>query len=136
VPDSAVYSVSEPTLDAAFAAASAALAADPDLTAIFATYDVLVHGAMDAIQAEGRSIPQDVSVVGQGDITAVSRAHPSLTTVSFPRRQMARQAVELLLRTIADNETPTNFIQLLRPTLVARESSGPVRQITPDGSRA
>jgi len=131
VPDSAVHSVPEPTPAAAFAAASAALTADPDLTAIFATYDVLVHGTMDAVQAQGRSIPQDVSVVGQGEVAAVSRAHPSLTTVSFPRQAMARQAVELLLRTIANGETPTNFIQMLRPTLIASESSGPVRGVAP-----
>ena len=129
LPDTAVHCVPEPTVDAAFAAASAALAADPDLTAIFATYDVLVHGAMDAVQARGRSIPQDVSVVGQGDVTAVSRAHPSLTTVSYPRLAMARQAVEVLLRSIATGETPISFIQLLRPTLIARESSGPVRGV-------
>jgi LacI family transcriptional regulator len=135
VPDTAVHSIPEPTLDAAFAATSAALATDPDLTAIFATHDVLVHGAMDAVQAEGRSIPQDVSVVGHGDLAAVSRAHPSFTTVSFPRRAMARQAVELLLRTIAKGETPTNFIQLLRPTLIVRESSGPARGVAPDASR-
>jgi DNA-binding LacI/PurR family transcriptional regulator len=135
VPDSAVYSVPEPTPAAAFAAASAALAAKPDLTAIFATYDVLVHGAMDAVQAQGRSIPQDVSVVGQGETTPVSRTHPSLTTVSFPRQAMARQAVELLLRTIANGESPTSFIQLLRPMLVVRESSGPPREVAPGGSR-
>ncbi|WP_370067127.1 LacI family DNA-binding transcriptional regulator [Streptacidiphilus sp. MAP5-3] len=135
VPDTAVHSISEPTLDAAFAAASAALAADPDLTAIFATHDVLVHGAMDALQAQDRSIPQDVSVVGHGDVAVVSRAHPSFTTVSFPRRAMARQAVELLLRTIANGKTPTNFIQLLRPTLTVRESTGPARVVAPDGSR-
>ena len=135
MPDSAVHCVPEPTPAAAFAAASAALAAHPDLTAIFATYDVLVHGAMDAVQAQGRSIPQDVSVVGQGDVAVVSRAHPSFTTVSFPRRAMARQAVELLLRTIGNGETPTNFIQLLRPTLTVGESSGPARGAAPGGRR-
>lgn len=128
VPDSAVHSVPEPTPAEAFAAANAALAAHPNLTAIFATYDVLVHGAMDAVQAQGRSIPQDVSVVGQGDVAPVSRAHPSLTTVSFPTREMAGQSVELLLRTIANGESPVSFIQLLRPTLIVGESSGPARR--------
>ena len=127
VPDSAVHTVPEPTPAAAFAAASAALAAHPDVTAVFATYDVLVHGAMEAVQAQGRSVPQDVSVVGQGDVVAVSRAHPPITTVSFPRQAMARQAVELLLRSIANGENPTNFIQMLRPTLITGESSGPAR---------
>ncbi|WP_034274853.1 LacI family DNA-binding transcriptional regulator [Actinospica robiniae] len=125
VPDSAVQYVAEPTIDAAFAAANRALAADPELTAIFATYEVLVHGAMDAVQVSGRSIPGDVSVVGQDNVPKVSRSHPALTTVSFPRREMARQAIDVLLRAIAAGEAPGNFIQMLRPTLVVRDSSGP-----------
>ena len=47
---------------------------------------------------------------------------------------MARQAVDLLLRAVATGESPTNFIQMLRPTLVVRDSSGPAR--TADGSSA
>jgi DNA-binding LacI/PurR family transcriptional regulator len=65
--------------------------------------------------------------VGQDYVPKVSRSHPALTTVSFPRREMARQAVDVLLRAVAADEAPSNFIQMLRPTLVVRDSSGPAR---------
>ena len=132
VPDSAVFFVTEPSIDAAFAAANAALAGDPGLTAVFATYDLLVHGVMDALQVSGRSIPGDVSVVGQDGVPKVSRSHPALTTVALPRREMARQAVEVLLRAVASGVTPTNFIAMLRPTLVVRDSSGPAPVLARD----
>lgn len=108
-----------------FAAAETALAAHPDATALFATHDMLALGALEAIQESGRRVPQDMSIVGFDDIAQVGRTHPALTTVAFPKREMAQQAVELLLRAVAAGKPPTNVVSLLRPTLVVRESSAP-----------
>ena len=110
-----------------FAAAEAALAAHPDATALFATSDMLALGALEAIQESGRRVPQDMSVIGFDDIAQVGRTHPALTTVAFPKREMAQQAVELLLRAVSAGKPPTNVVSMLRPTLVIRESSAPPR---------
>jgi DNA-binding LacI/PurR family transcriptional regulator len=110
-----------------FAAAAAALAAHPDATALFATHDVLALGALEAIQESGRQVPDDMSIVGFDDIAQVGRAHPALTTVAFPKREMAQQAVELLLRAVQADKPPTDVVTLLRPTLVVRDSSAPPR---------
>jgi LacI family transcriptional regulator len=127
VPDSAVFAAPEPSPEGGFAAGSAALAADPELTAVFATHDVLALGALEAARVAGRSVPHDLSVVGHDDIAEVRLSRPALTTVSFPKREMAQQAIELLLRAVTEDRRPTNALQLLRPTLIVRDSTGPAR---------
>ncbi|MET9221832.1 substrate-binding domain-containing protein [Streptomyces sp. NPDC003300] len=100
VPDTAVLLAPEPTPEGGFAAATAALTADPRVTGVFATHDVLALGALEAAGALGRSAPDDLSVVGPDGNAEVRLSRPALTTVAIPERQMARQAVELLLRAI------------------------------------
>lgn len=109
------------------AAACAALEADPGLTAIFATHDVLAVGAIEAVTRSGRRVPEDVSIVGFDDISQVGRIRPALTTVAFPKREMAQHTVELLLRAVDSGRPPTNAVSLLRPTLIVRDSSAPPR---------
>ncbi|WP_246378180.1 LacI family DNA-binding transcriptional regulator [Nonomuraea soli] len=125
VPPSAIFTPPEPTVFGGFTAARAALAADPGLTAIFATYDTIALGALEAARLSGRSVPGDLSIVGHDDIEEVRHTHPALTTVAAPGREMARQAIELLLRAVQEGRRPVNSLQLLRSTLVARDSSGP-----------
>ncbi|MEY9894137.1 DNA-binding LacI/PurR family transcriptional regulator [Catenulispora sp. MAP12-49] len=110
-----------------FSAANQALAANPGLTAIFATSDALAIGAMQALTRSGRRVPEDVSVVGLDDIAQVGSLDPALTTVAIPKREMAQQAVELLLNAVDSGKPPTNALSLLRPTLLVRGSSAPVR---------
>ncbi|MFD5463848.1 LacI family DNA-binding transcriptional regulator [Kitasatospora sp. NPDC127059] len=124
VPDDAVRYAAAPTPAGGFAAAEAALAADPGLTAVFATHDVLALGALEAARAAGRSVPHDLSLIGQ-DISEVLLTHPALTTVAIPKREMARQATELLLRALTKTGTPANSVQLMRPELIVRGSTAP-----------
>ncbi|QMU71432.1 LacI family DNA-binding transcriptional regulator [Streptacidiphilus sp. P02-A3a] len=126
VPDASVFVPAEPTPAGGALAARAALAADPAPTAIFATHDVLSYGVLEAAAAAGLSVPGDLSVVGHDDMQEGRQARPTLTTVVFPKQEMARQATELLLRSLAAQTAPTNALQLLRPTLIVRESTGPV----------
>ncbi|MFF5205785.1 LacI family DNA-binding transcriptional regulator [Streptosporangium sp. NPDC000396] len=129
VPDSAVHMAPEPTFGGGFASAGAALAAGPRPTALFATHDILALGALEAARVAGCSVPRDLSVVGHDDNPEVRLSHPALTTVAIPKRAMARQAVELLLRAVTKSGTPANSLQLLRPELVVRDSTGPVGEI-------
>jgi LacI family transcriptional regulator len=126
VPDSAVHIAPEPTFGGGLAAASAALAADPSTTALFATHDVLALGALEAARGAGRSVPRDLSVVGHDDNADGMLSRPTLTSVSLPKREMARQAIELLLHAISESGTPADSLRLLRPELIVRDSSGPV----------
>ncbi|MEU0946700.1 LacI family DNA-binding transcriptional regulator [Streptomyces canus] len=125
IDDRQVFACTRDDAAGGFAASSAALEADPDVTAIFATHDVLAVGAIEAVVRSGRRVPDDVSIVGFDDIAQVGQIKPALTTVTFPKREMAQQAVELLLRAVDSGRPPTNVLTLLRPTLTVRDSSAP-----------
>ncbi|MET7687004.1 LacI family DNA-binding transcriptional regulator [Streptomyces sp. NPDC005483] len=125
IDDRQVFACTRDDAAGGFAASSAALGADPDVTAIFATHDVLAVGAIEAVVRSGRRVPHDVSVVGFDDIAQVGQIKPALTTVTFPKREMAQQAVELLLRAVDSGRPPTNVLTLLRSTLTVRDSSAP-----------
>ncbi|WP_424883407.1 LacI family DNA-binding transcriptional regulator [Streptomyces sp. SLBN-8D4] len=127
IDDRQVFACTRDDAAGGFAASSAALEADPDVTAIFATHDVLAVGAIEAVVRSGRRVPDDVSIVGFDDIAQVGQIKPALTTVTFPKREMAQQAVELLLRAVDSGRPPTNVLTLLRPTLTVRDSSAAPR---------
>src|SRR4051812_7195003 len=106
--DAKVFARTSDDAAGGYAAACAALAADPGLTAIFATHDILAVGAVEAVIRSGRQVPADVSIVGFDDIAQVGRIRPALTTVAIPKREMAQNAVELLLRAVESGRPPTN----------------------------
>ncbi|WP_433003480.1 substrate-binding domain-containing protein [Kribbella sp. CA-294648] len=80
------------------------------------------------MKESGRSVLGDVSVIGFDDTAPVALTHPALTAVAIPSREMAQQATNLLLRAIAEGAPPINSAQLLRTTLVIRDSTGPARR--------
>ncbi|MFE9426507.1 LacI family DNA-binding transcriptional regulator [Kitasatospora sp. NPDC006697] len=125
LPDCAVHFAAEPTPAGGCAVAAAALAADPATTALFATHDVLALGALEAARAAGRRVPEDLSVIGLDDVPEARVTRPALTTVALPKRLMARQAVELVLRAVAEGAAPGGAARLLEPELVVRGSTGP-----------
>ncbi|MGW1025389.1 LacI family DNA-binding transcriptional regulator [Streptomyces sp. NPDC002577] len=69
-----------------------------DFTAVLAGTDVVAAGAMQALQAAGRRVPEDVSIVGYDDIPLASQLTPRLTTVHVPYEEMGRVA----LRAVAE----------------------------------
>lgn len=90
-------------------------------TAIVASTDQLAIGVLYAAYALHIRIPDDLSVVGFDDIPMVTYTVPSLTTVRNPIREMARAAVEMVSGLATDGQ----LVQVLEPSLVVRESTGP-----------
>lgn len=95
------------------------LAAHPDLTAVFAVNDNLAMGLMAAARARGRSIPEDLSLVGYNDVPIVRRLPVPLTSVRTPFRQIAATALELL----SADKVPAPPIRRAMPTLIPRAST-------------
>lgn len=92
-----------------------ALAQPPD--AIFAYNDVAALVALRECARRGIRVPEDVAIVGFDDIDAAAWSHPPLSTVAVDKRELGRDAFQLLLND--ENER-----RLLLPVrLVVRESS-------------
>jgi LacI family transcriptional regulator len=66
-------------------------------TAVLASNDLMAIGMMSAIRKAGLSVPEDMSVVGFDDIWLTEFTEPPLTTVQFPRIQVAEQACRALM---------------------------------------
>jgi LacI family transcriptional regulator len=93
-------------------------------TAIMASNDLNALGVFDAAAEQGRSIPEDLSVIGFDDIPIASLARIALTTVHLPKRDMGAAAAELLMTRIK-GEAPA-VRRVIAPTrLVIRNSTGP-----------
>ena len=78
----------------------------PDITAVFVVCDALAFGAMKYLLEIGKSIPDDISVIGFDDDTTVLKAAPNLCTFRQDRDKIAQLASEVLLQEIAGIPSP------------------------------
>jgi len=93
---------------------------DP-VDAVFAASDLMAAGALRALRAAGRRVPEDVAVVGFEDSAVARYAQPPLTTVRQPIEEMGRQATRLLLAQVAGQAGGMHLI--LDTELVVRASA-------------
>ena len=101
------------------------LALKPGVDAVFAANDPSAIGAMKAIWDARLRVPQDIAVVGAGDIALGDLLRVPLTTVSWSREDQGKAAAELLLQRIGDDgATPLRSRRVvIPPHLVIRRSS-------------
>lgn len=93
----------------------------PDADGLFAGSDLMAAGALRVLKAAGRSVPQDVALVGFDDTVVAATSAPPLTSVNQPLRQMGMQAAELALQALGGGITEPRQI-VLPTTLTWRES--------------
>jgi LacI family transcriptional regulator len=95
----------------------------PRIDAVFAANDPSAIGAMKAIWEADLRVPDDIAVVGVGDIALGDLLRVPLTTVGWSRRDQGRHAAELLLNSL-DGEVDRAQRVIIPPRLIVRESSG------------
>ena len=100
------------------------LAMRPRVDAVFAANDPSAIGAMKAIWDARLKVPDDIAVVGAGDITFGDLLRVPLTTVSWSREDQGRAAAELLLDRLGDQADARPKRVVIPPHLVVRRSSG------------
>lgn len=93
-------------------------------TAVFVANDYAALGALEALDAAGLGVPEDVSVVGYDDITASHSSRVALTTVAQPSLEMGRTAVNLLIERSEAGRTEARHV-VLAPRLVVRGTTAP-----------
>jgi len=118
--------LSEPgdfTLASGERATAALLARCPDLDGVFAASDLMAAGAMRALRAAGRIVPDDVGVIGFDDNPALAPAmNPPLTSVHQDPREQIRQMVRRLMALLA-GEPIRPETTVLPVTLAIRDST-------------
>jgi DNA-binding LacI/PurR family transcriptional regulator len=98
-------------------------AAEERVTAIFVGNDQMALGALLALHERGRRVPDDVSVVGFDDFPESAYFTPPLTTIRQDFGELARRAIDIVVRAIGGEEKPSS--SLVQPTLIERRSTAP-----------
>jgi DNA-binding LacI/PurR family transcriptional regulator len=94
----------------------------PDIDGVLAASDTTAAGALEALRAAGRRVPEDVAVIGFDDFTLAQRTEPPLTTVRQPIEEIGRAMIRLLLEEMEEGAVAWRHV-ILRTELVVREST-------------
>jgi len=97
------------------------LAKRNDITAVFATADILAAGIMAGVQQFGKKIPDDISVIGFDDINLCRLTSPTLTTIHQDAPYKGKLAVNFLINLLDKNTLKEREI-ILPIRLVERNS--------------
>lgn len=93
----------------------------PEVDVLVCSSDTLAQGALMAAQARGLNIPQQLAVIGFGDLDFAAANFPSISTVRIDRQRMGELAAEQLLKRL-QNQVVDNPIIDMGFTMVPRDS--------------
>jgi LacI family transcriptional regulator len=85
--------------------------------------DLLALGVIDAAIAKGLCVPEDVCVVGCGDLPAMREMRVPLSSINLSGMEIGQRTAKLALRSLSNKETAPIRNLLLSPKLVIRRSS-------------
>ena len=115
------------TMEAGFQLANGLLDKFPDLTAICCVSDTMAIGAIKAVRRKGRSVPEDVSIIGFDDTYVARLADPALTTLHQPLLEMGKSSVTIAYSIL--NKKPVEYLHRgFDVELIIRESTGKPRK--------
>jgi len=98
-------------------------------SAIFAANDPAAIGAMSAITEAGLRIPEDVAIVGGGNIHYGDMLKVPLTTVAWSTLEMGQAAARLSIELVEGKKGRKEHHVIVAPELVVRESCGATRTV-------
>lgn len=93
-------------------------------TAIFAANNVIAVGVIDALDAHGLRVPQDMALVCFDDLPNTSRLFPFLTVVVQPAYDLGANAAQLLLSRLGSEQPPPPRHVVLPTRMIVRHSCG------------
>jgi DNA-binding LacI/PurR family transcriptional regulator len=107
----------------AYRSALELLDSDKPPDGIYATLDRLALGALLAANARAVSVPDALRIAGCTDSDASRSAQPPLTALSLDPDRLGREAVDLLLALVEDDD-PTERKRIVPTTVIPRASTG------------
>ena len=97
--------------------------------AIFAANDPAAIGAIRAITDGRLRVPEDVAIVGSGNIHYGDMLRVPVTTVEWSKNEMGYAAARLLIKIIEGKKQAKNQHIKVEPKLVVRESCGATKAV-------
>ncbi|WP_217596961.1 LacI family DNA-binding transcriptional regulator [Cohnella sp. GbtcB17] len=111
-------------------AAAAIAAGHPEITAVFASSDLVALGVLRGLSDAGKRVPEDVSVGGFDDIPVARMCNPPLTTVRQNIVARGAMAADRLLKAIEEGEeSVADDPSVARLELAIRQT---VQRLTPN----
>lgn len=110
-------------VDAGYRAMQTLLQSPHPPDGVFAYTDLVAGGAMRAILDAGLRIPQDIAIIGVGNLTFTDLLKISLTTIDQDPLTMGRLAAALVLQLAAGFQPAQPVTQVVPFQLIAREST-------------
>ena len=94
-------------------------------TAIQAVSDFVAIGCAETLLSQGHKIPEDISLVGFGNILTAEYYRVPLTTVSQPKHRLGTAAVEAMMKLIRGEKIQ---LKRLAAEFVERQSTAPPKR--------
>ena len=101
------------------------LAGRGDITAVFATADVMAAGIMAGVHQCGLKVPDDLSVIGFDDINWCRMTNPTLTSIHQDANLKGEIAAEFMMKLLEGHRIEERSV-ILPVSIAARESVGSV----------
>ena len=98
------------------------LAQAPNQDVVFCSSDVLAHGVVTEAHARGIEMPEDIAVMGFGDLAFASYVHPALTTVRIDGGAIGRQAAQFIMDRI-EGRVVVERVRDIGFSIVSRQSA-------------
>ncbi|PIT79029.1 LacI family DNA-binding transcriptional regulator [Limnohabitans sp. B9-3] len=98
------------------------LAEAPGVQAVFCSSDLLALGVMTEARARGLTVPDDVAVMGFGDVPFVADMVPALTTVRINGGQIGELAARFLIDRAEDRPVEPRIVDV-GFSIIEREST-------------
>lgn len=97
-------------------------------TALVVSNDNIAIGAIKSIYQHGLKIPEDISIIGNGDIREAPYLYPSLTTITSYDEDLVDIALDTLFEAIEKKDSTFKKQIMLRRELIIRDSVGKVKE--------
>ena len=104
-------------------AMKALLKLKPRPDGVFCFSDPIANGAMQAVLEHGLRIPEDVAIIGCGNVLYASALRVPLSSVNQESENMGEHAAQLVLEMVGPEAKQEAREIRMRPTLVARTST-------------
>ncbi|HAI13274.1 MAG TPA: hypothetical protein DCM28_16320 [Phycisphaerales bacterium] len=111
-------------LEGAQAGVKQLLASKQKFSAIFASTDMAAIGTIETLTDHSYKIPDDVAVIGVGNLKEGQYIRPRLSTIGQQADQIGKQAATLLINHLTDSKTKPIENVWVAPQLIIRQSCG------------